>query len=77
MSTTSPSAAAEKFKPTQPIVFVVPSKSAGELKLRESLSVLKVALAMKLKGVESDMVTLSECKNQKNSEFILTISSNL
>ena len=52
---------AEKFKPTQQIVLVVPSKSASELKLRESLAILKVLLAMKLKRVECDMVTLSEC----------------
>lgn len=54
---------AEKFKPTQQIVLVVPSKTASELKLRESLAVLKVLLAMKVKGVACDIVTLSECKD--------------
>lgn len=60
MSTTP--SAVEKFKPSHQIVLVVPSKSAAELKLRESLSVLKVLLALKAKKIECDLVTLSECK---------------
>ena len=51
-----------KFKPAHQIVLVVPSKAAAELKLRESLAVLKVILAMKAKKIECDLVTLSECK---------------
>ena len=52
---------ADKFKPAHQIVLLVPSKLASELKLRESLAVLKVLLAMKVKGVECDVVTLREC----------------
>lgn len=64
MSTT-PGVPVEKFKPSHQIVLVVPSKSAAELKLRESLAVLKMLLALKAKRIECDMVTLSECKCRK------------
>lgn len=61
-TSTTPAVPAAKFKPAHQIVLVVPSKSAAELKLRESLAVLKVFLAMKAKKIECDLVTLSECK---------------
>lgn len=66
-------AAAEKFKPAHQIVLVVPSKSAAELKLRESLAVLKVLLAMKAKKIECDLVTLNECKFKGREDYFLTL----
>lgn len=52
----------EKFKPSHPFVLVVSSRNVQEMKLKESLIVLRCLLGMKVKKIECDIVVLSECK---------------
>lgn len=57
----------EKFKPTHPVVFVVPCKKAEELSgldLKGSLTVLKVLLALHLSKTPYDLVLASECTHE-------------
>lgn len=61
MSSVAPTAVPEKFKATHPFVLVVPSRDAKP-SLNESLVLLKVLIALQLKGIEYDFVSLSECK---------------
>lgn len=55
----------EKFKPTQPIVLVLPSKKIEELRdgidLKSSLSILQVLLAFHLSKTSFDCALTSEC----------------
>lgn len=60
MSSAAPTAVPEKFKPTHPFVIVVPSRDLKP-SLNESLVLLKVLIALQLKGMECDFVSLSEC----------------
>lgn len=55
------------FKPTHPLVLVVPTKAADELKLKESLSIAKLLVALQFKKIQCDLVTLSECKDSRNA----------
>ena len=57
----------EKFKPTHPVVFVVPCKQAEELSgldLKGSLTVLQVLLALHLSKTPYDLVLASECTHE-------------
>jgi len=60
-STTTTTAVPEKFKPTHPLILVVPSRDFNP-SLKESLVLLKALLAIQLKGMECDFVGMSECK---------------
>ena len=59
---TSTSEVKKPFKPTHPIVLVVPSLNFSEFGVKEAVNMIKILTAMRISKNECDVVTVSECK---------------